>query len=56
MADKEAKVQDSQFKNVLIGVTGSVATIKLGKLIQELLSLRIKVCNLFHGIHLTYNF
>lgn len=46
MADEEAKTQDSQFKNVLIGVTGSVATIKLGKLVQELLASKMKVCNL----------
>ncbi|XP_031553514.1 phosphopantothenoylcysteine decarboxylase-like [Actinia tenebrosa] len=43
MADEE-EVQNSQFhKNVLIGVTGSVASIKLGKLIQELLLSKIKL-------------
>lgn len=46
MADEEglpATKKSKSQKNVLIGVTGSVASIKLSKLVEELLLLQPKV-------------
>ena len=48
MAAETASVATNQSKNVLIGVTGSVASIKLSKLVEELLLLPSKVLIISH--------
>ena len=47
MAD-EVLSSTKQHKNILVGVTGSVASIKLSKLVDELLILqpKVRICTL----------